>query len=912
MNNNSLPLWGPYGKKYAGVSKITAVKGHPAARFDFLTVPGVMGFDIRLPNVTLPSAYHTWEAASDLSFFTFRHELEWKDRVFADVSYARLDEDSFLVRTELVNDSDKIKNFVVNYFYSLELPVGKPFEPSLPENCVFIDAASFDEHEYAVPRPWDEQNPDGLKKGIIPDSRFSGGEGVGDRTERWHLPHRILKPFGGEKGDRVAYELKAGKRFLDPVLVARYRSVALKYTDAIIDGVFFIESSDTAVFSVGNGKLVLPPSDELTYAVLSLESVPERLELVSEGTGAVELDFFVICEKEDAGIVLSKTKNDPETGFLPETEVAEGNGFLMHSKYPGCEDEFFVRVFDENTRFRHVKSGCLEDCMSSRMSNADESFDDLTESFTGAFSRKHSDDGFFENAISHTIFVDPGSSSVRYAVVSDKPQKEFTTDELEAFFRRAKEKTAGVKLNPDGEKFALSTRILNSALLTNVVYPIYRRGEYIIHFTPGKRWDCLYTWDAGFIGLGMNELSPEISRFILDTYLSEESNPDFAFLHHGSPVPTQIYHFFEMLQKTEKREELLDFYCRLRLYYHYYSGKIRGSTTAKFRSGLLTTYDYFYSSSGMDDYPAQVAMMKDCVRDTAAPVITTATAIRFAKLLSLAAAELGQSGDIAEYSADIERFTAALNRYSWEDESGYFGYVLHDEKYEPKEIFRTKEGENRNKGLDGVYPIISGICDEKQKKAILGHLQNEKEMMSPFGISAVDQSASYYRVNGYWNGNIWFPHQWIIWKSLLDIGEADFAFEIAGRALKIWKREVEDTYYTFEMVNVTTGSGGWFHNFGGLSSPILLWAKAYYSPGTLNVGFDTLVKKASFTEDFTEMNAVLRGNGNESVILAVLKAGHEYEVTVDGKKQPAKMRTDGCVEIKTKINEETTIHIIRK
>ena len=37
--------------------------------------------------------------------------------------------------------------------------------------------------------------------------------------------------------------------------------------------------------------------------------------------------------------------------------------------------------------------------------------------------------------------------------------------------------------NPE-KPYTLSTRILKATLLTNVVYPVYRHGKWIIHFTP--------------------------------------------------------------------------------------------------------------------------------------------------------------------------------------------------------------------------------------------------------------------------------------------------------------------------------------------------------------------------------------------------------------------------------------------
>lgn len=908
------PKWGPYSKKYAGVSRVVNHREIDGARFDVSVAPAVSGFDIRVPNVTLPSAYHPWESDSDYGYYSFRYELEWKDKVYADVSYVRLDEDSILVRTELVNNSDLIKNFVINYFCSLETPVSSFVKPSLPEKSDFFKATDYSSYTYTVARPWDEQNADGRRKGIFLDSRFVSGTGLGDRAEKWHMPHKVFEPFGGEKGDSASFDLDIRHDYENAVLAVRYRTSAIKYEQGKMVGVTYIPSEKDAAFLVNGKRLTLTHCNEPQIAFLPLGKLEKgclHLDFVSLGEGAAEFDFFAVCENEDRNCVGVTAE---EIDFVPEicTEELE-YGFLTKLKYKDVANEFYLRVFDPNTRLRRIETGALEDCMTARLSNADETFDDVTESFTGAFSRKHSDPGFFHNEITHTIFVPACEKAVRYAVISSGKREYLSFAQYESIYKEKRSHKIRFALNRDGEKYGFSNGLLSAAVMTNVVYPIYKYGDYILHHTPGKRWDCLYTWDSGFIGLGMNEYAPRFAEYILDTYLSDDSNPDYAFLHHGSPVPVQIYQLFEMLQKTNDKQKLLALYSRARLYYLFLRGKVRGSTTAKFKSGLLTTYDYFYSTSGMDDYPAQVAMMKNEKRDTAAPVITTSQVIRFAKILYILADKTGREADKTEYEADINALTAALDKYSWDSDSGYFGYVLHDKDYNPTEIFRTEDGENLNKGLDGIYPIIAGACNEEQKKAILSHLESEKEMLSPYGISAVDQSAGYFKVNGYWNGNIWFPHQWFIWKAMLDNGESDFAFEIARRALDVWKREVEDSYYTFEMVNVVTGCGGWFHNFGGLSTPINLWTKAYYSPGTVNVGFDTYLDKTAWNPDKTEaeIDFTCYGENGNSVLLIVMNDQKHYEILLDGMSADANERTKGCFEVRfnSKKGEKHTLTV---
>lgn len=891
--DDTFPLWGPYGKKYLGISRIADEDMTEGVRFDFTVSPTVFASGAKVPNATFMCGCRAWQCSSDYSFFSYRFDLENKDNLYAIVSYIRLNNDEILARTEFFNNTPVTQNFLLNAFSSMEYRAESFVTLEKPKNCIFIDAADYDSYDYSIKRPWDEQNPDAKAKGIFTDERFISGRGLGDRCPKWHLPHKYLAPFGGEKGDKVTYSFEKSK-FKSPCLIVRYRTSGIEYKQGEQVGVRYVSGKDDAEFELnGKSKLVFPASDELSLVSFDLDDSIDKIELVSTGKGGIEFDFFALCEKEDKDKFIIKTKRH---AFIPEiSEKETETGFEARLTYGENRGEYHVYSFNKNTRFRKADTGCLEDCLNVRLSNNDESFDDLTETFSGSFKRKRSDFGFFHNTLIHTVFCEPYSTVTEYLVVSKNEHKCLTRDSYEKIYREKLSKYEALNYNREGEKYSLSNELLRSAILTNAVYPIYLHGKYIIHHTPGKRWDCLYTWDSGFIGLGMLEYAPHFAKYILDTYLSDENNPDYAFVHHGSLVPVQFYLFRELLCRGYINAE--EYYDRMKLYYDFFLGKIRSSTTAKFRSGLLTTYDYFYSCSGMDDYPAQVKMMKDNIRDTAAPVISTAQGIRIAKIMSYAAEKLKKEEDVSAYRKDIEKLTEALNKYSWDEESGFYSYVLHDESYNPVGKYMLGE-ENLNRGIDGIYPIVANVCDENQKRAVLSHLKDESCLFSKYGISAVDMSASYFRNNGYWNGNVWFSHQWFIYKAMLDIGEADFAYEIARRALNVWKREVEYSYYTFEMVSVTTGRGGWFHNFGGLSSPINIWTSSYYKKGTVTSGFDTFIEEKVFDGDFT--SAVIKLTKrceNESTLIVSVAENKEYSVRLNGKACEYISRFDGELEI---------------
>ncbi len=904
------PAWGPYGKKYMGISRIADHDFAKGVRFDVTVAPSIFGGDIKVPNTTLPSGCHPWRCSSDYSLFTYRYDLEWKDKVFAEVSYVRIDDESTLIRTKIANNTEIMQNCVINFFESIEYPKPAYCKLTLPEICDFKKATDYDSYGYAVTRPWDEQNADGFKKGEFDDHRFTGGFGLGDRAGKWHMPHRYLPPFGCEKGDNASFTIDVKNDYKEPVLAVRYRTSGIEYIQGKMVGVNVVPGTETASFMM-NGKIRLDfePTDEPAIKFFELGEINKgdfTLALEALGAGGIEFDFFCICEKADFCKI--KTEMTPYD-FVPEYEITEcaDGGYITSCKYAGVDGTFCLRTFNSNTRFRQIETGALEDCMTARLSNADPTFDDVTESFTGAFSRKHSDDGFFLNSIVHTIFVDPDAEHIEYAVISKGKTEYKTAEEYEEIYNARLNEIPAISLNKDGKKYELSNEILKSTVMVNAVYPIYKHGDYIIHHTPGKRWDCLYTWDSGFIGLGMNDYSETFAEYSLDTYFSDESNPDYAFLHHGSPVPVQMYLYLEMLKRNNDKTKLLEMYPRAKLYYDFLAGKVRGSTTAKLKSGLTTTYDYFYSTSGMDDYPPQVAMMDRNIRDTSAPVISTSQVIRCGKILRMVASKLGKTDDVKTYDADIARLTDALTKYSWDKESGYFSYVLHDKDYNPTGFMLTEDGENLNKGLDGIYPIIAGACNDEQREAILKHLQTEGEMLCPYGISAVDMTAGYFMVNGYWNGNVWFPHQWFIWKTMLDLGESDFAYTIAKLALDIWKREVDYSYYTFEMVSVVTGRGGWFHNFGGLSTPITMWSNAYFKAGTFNTGFDTWVDKVDFSDNNQAMKADFTyfGNNKKITVIATMNddENKKYTVKLDGAEISFNERFKGTLEIPLSISD---------
>ncbi|MFQ7003811.1 MAG: hypothetical protein ACLRRT_09130 [Ruthenibacterium lactatiformans] len=122
-------------------------------------------------------------------------------------------------------------------------------------------------------------------------------------------------------------------------------------------------------------------------------------------------------------------------------------------------------------------------------------------------------------------------------------------------------------------------------------------------------------------------------------------------------MPAQFYLFAELLNRTQSRALAEYCYPRLMQYYAFFTGQAGGSTTADLQSGLLRPWDYFYNSGGWDDYPPQKAVHEQRLEKRCTPVVTTAHAVRCARILAYTAHLLAHGEDADRLEKDAERFT---------------------------------------------------------------------------------------------------------------------------------------------------------------------------------------------------------------------------------------------------------------
>ncbi len=866
----TLPDWGPYTKCYAGISQVPAA--NEGMRFDLSVFPGLYCRKTVPPNVLFESDYHQWEAAPDLGYFCYRFELEWKDQVYADVSYTKLDGHSRLIRAECVNNTDMPQNLELHLLASINFPAVCPATVQLPPDAAWVNAVDYKTMHYAKSRPTDNLVPDGKMLGEIRADDFVGGSGLGDG-------------FGAAGGDTANYEFKMSGPIPQARLIIRYRMAPGTETDLLLGG-------------LANNQINLKGNGSLQTQVVSLGDLPagiQEMTITAQGGDAIELNGFVLTSAANVDRVIFNKQE-----WNPKPEIIRGpktNSLVL--KYKNVDDYYGLAWIYDEFQVRQFFCKGLDVLFQTMIQNH------VSDTLKGE------GNGHYTDVYLRPIPLAPHERRVIYGIVCNGSLEEVkqrlaapdqATDISEDVYSNACARLPDLKPAPQGESYEFSQERMAATLLCNVVYPVYVQRSYIKHNTPGRWWDSLYTWDSGFIGLGLAELDTRRALECMNTYLTKPGSQS-AFIHHGSMVPTQFYLFLDLWNRTQSKD-LLDYaYPRLQQYYEFYVGRLGSSSMAKFKSGVLSSFDYFYNSGGWDDYPPQKYTHVHKLGGSMAPVVTTAQAIRIAKIMIMAADALGKQDDVRIYQNDIDTLTKALENTSWDESSGYFAYSQYDANGQLTGILKYEGRTNYNMGMDGIYPLVAGIGTEEQTRIMLERLKSPEHLWSRVGLTAVDQSAPYYENDGYWNGTVWMPHQWFFWKTMLDLGDGDFAWQIAKRGMEVWRDEVDASYNSMEFFPIETGRGAGWHEFGALSSPVLKWYSAYCRPGTLTTGFNVLVRKQQFTADNTGLDAELKlffyngGNQEHCSMVVCMNPAWTYTVKWNGTTIEPKEIAKGLLDI---------------
>lgn len=851
VHDCSLGPWGPYNKRYFGISHLPGAEG---VRVDWIVVPELHRRRFAVPSALREAGYLPWQADPELKDYSYLQQILEKDELYADIRFQVSGNQGFKVTVTLVNQTGLAHDVRLHLATGLQSFATGSWLPQpicsgtvkLPAQSCWVDALDYAEAGVAELQGCAGLANDARRQGEVLQDGLVDGQGM-----RWAA--------GRTENAFARYRLPPGKK---------WKSLQIRAVSSAED--------IRAELQMGKKRVKVMLKSGMLGDAVRLEDAEEDFILRFPGNQERVLDGFVLNGSDDpsAEVIFPDWNAPPQvTGEQESSEI----------RWPALPEGY--RVSGEGGMRVRRLIGDLEACLLLSM----------------------------HNHVSPQIEAQGPGEYVEFILpMISVPAAGQVTQSFTVGVNASagNQPASGLKVQPlpqtsiTGDADTFGVERLAAVLFTNVVYPVRIKGRNIRHYPPGRWWDSLYTWDCGFIGLGMAEISPRRAVEMLNTYLTEEDDTECAFVHHGSPVPVQFYLYFDLWQKTQDREMLAFFYPRLRKYLLYLAGKDERSPTRPFAHHLLQTWKLFYNSGGWDDYPPQQYLTNhEDERDRVCPMVVTSHVAAACGIMEFAAVELGLPADEWQFLA--EAMQQSMEQYAWDPESGLYGYVKHDNAGNPAGLLHhDASGESFNRGLDGAAPLLAGGCAPERADAVWGALEDEKRFLTAIGLSTVDMQAPYYSREGYWNGAVWIPYQYLFFRSALDYGRSAFALKLAERVLACWERETRDAYACFEHFMIDSGRGAGWHHFGGLSSPVLNLFAALAVPGRLTTGFRTLISEQQWSGDLHRLECRLKvrpvKGGTPPVCMVCVPGTGHVQVNLDGETVSAGCLRPGLLTVSLK------------
>ena len=866
MNNADrdlpLPRWGPYSRHYAGMSFLPP--GANGTIVDFVPLYGRDRGRTIVPDVHVESDYSLIRATPDLSYLAYRFELRRDPDEHCVVEFFAHDA-GLLCTLTYVNGTPRPKSYVTSLMTVIRTLGARRIRPLAGVTWIGAEQA-----RYAWPDGFAGRRPfgqDGLDSGVVVDRRLVDGIGLGNRGDASDgLGTRGNTVFLFHPGTTVTFPLpestRGGERLVLRAAACGVRELTVTVEGRRIRWAAAGRPADPFVV-IDLGMLPAAPPAEVAIAVTGLSLTdspagdggtgPVTPELLLDGLFVLAGEGRAFAVEGIAGLVVDA--GGP--GRLEYHHDAKRGGVLIEEAAGFAPALFLLSTDERPLPPAPYTDGTVTHVFHDELGGA-------------KIARKLSNDSLLNwdeancrisgNGANHflgyntgPLVVSPqGSRTAAIAIVAAKPgarspeaglraQAErilHDADRLtEAGHRAYRSACESIPVSP----YRDAMRSLHGHIFANVTYPVRIGRELVRTYTPGKRWGGLFTWDSGMHGIGMSAYDPVRACGILEQYLPAEADDRVPAVVHGSPLPLHVYLLNEIFQATADRAILRRYFNRAVRYWGYFAGCDPQSDYDRGGIGLLSSYSDGYNSFGVDDYPLQHYEGVESLRADATTVSTTAHAIRTAKIL--AALSRLVDADATPFLETAAYLTSGLQRLSWNESSGYFEHV----RISTGEQIRYPHGGSFNMGIDGVSPYVAGVCTDLQAAAMVRHLMSPDEMWTPYGLTAVSQAAPYFRHDGYWNGKVWVPHQWFVWKAFITNGLFDHAWTVARIALTVFASAHRDTGYSYELFDGRTGMGEGCHQFAGLSAPLASFHAAYFRPGQLTLGFDTTVETGFHT-----------------------------------------------------------------
>lgn len=159
------------------------------------------------------------------------------------------------------------------------------------------------------------------------------------------------------------------------------------------------------------------------------------------------------------------------------------------------------------------------------------------------------------------------------------------------------------------------------------------------------------------------------------------------------------------------------------------------------------------------------------------------------------AAELGLAGEAESWRAEARSRTERINATFWDPSTGFYYHVDkadHDFTLNAPDDLKVKE-------IIGFLALWAGVATPEQAARLREHVNNPATFRREFGVPSLAADDPDYNPMGYWNGPVWVPWQYLLFRGLVRYHFHREAKELADRvaATVAWQLRANHSFWEF-------------------------------------------------------------------------------------------------------------------
>lgn len=301
----------------------------------------------------------------------------------------------------------------------------------------------------------------------------------------------------------------------------------------------------------------------------------------------------------------------------------------------------------------------------------------------------------------------------------------------------------------------------------------------------------------------MNSQRVYMERQREDGYINYRTGPylNEEIIHNGeftSSAPWFNYINYEIFKVTGDKKFLHEAYESGKKFYYWYTSR-RDSNN----NGLASWGGHAELESVRD---ARVAVWDKVgwASNFEGPDVNSMLVME-EKSLAAIADMLGYKNESIEWEKKSMMRSVLINKYLWDDSTKFYYNVNKNDQsfsYKSKDDLMIKE-------IIGFLPMWAGISDNEKANELMKSLLNKDEFYRRFGVPTLSAKDDYYNPIGYWNGPIWVPWQYLIFRGLLDYGYKTEAKQLAGKVMDNVIHQLKTDHYFWEFYSADDYQAGW-------------------------------------------------------------------------------------------------------